>query len=756
MNTNVNEKMIFDQFDYFKDICANFEENVSFWQRKGAKLNPLKPPKSFRYEFNKFPFNPEKRNAKPRKEFFYTFDCETKDGLKGKKLFCWSLAYIENKELKVLQGYEDLNPLLEKLFEWKDNSHYRIIYVHNLGFDVRFIADWLSKQGINGKPIISGSNVICYTIDEYRVKFVDSFQFLLESQEKAEIRYEVDENLRKIDCHKIFNTPFEKWNRFEKRRVFKHNANDVKALHQIMTKFRNTLFNLCGVDCLSKISLASVSLKAFRIMLNIQYNEKNHPYMSENANFSKAIMNPFLYVISYIKDGKIKYTYDLDEKREQFVRDSYYGGRCEVFRTDILEKGLYIDRVSMYPAEMKFQYYPTGIPFWVKSKEALLKIIKTQEKLGFIRARIKPTEKCKTNYPILPVKVETKVMFLNTTIEGTYTVPELNYAIAKGYEVDPIMGLIYSKKQKIFNEFIDTFYPIKQHAEGGAKKVAKILLNSCYGKFGQRFRMTQSKFSYFTNEDKLIDFIEEHNPLKVRKAPDSNVWIVTEVEESLVKRTFMNVSIASYVTAYGRLSLTKFIHELEDSNVDIWYCDTDSVVIKRFVKENGNIIDLKERYTSKNHELGDWDIEQEFDRVKFLAPKAYISIQNNKPKLKLKGVERRKITEICENNETLEEIEKEIRQPIELAERYMTFAQAHRNGTILSTKKVIKHYSYEYQKRQIVENGKTMAWNDETISEFGYFDKYLEWKQHNDEKTLNYLLIWDNNGAFYESTVINQ
>lgn len=735
-----------------KSLTNNYEYNKDFWMRNKVNLTPLRPPKSFMEEFNKYPTEVDKRNAKPRKETFFTFDVETKDGLLGKEIFCWSLAYPKDGKMEVLQGHEDLTPLMEFIGRWKDKSHFRVIYVHNLGFDIRFIANWCAHNNITGKPLITGSNVICYTIDEMKVKFVDSYQFLLESQESAEIRYGVDEELRKINCDKIFNKPYSEWNRFDKRKVLAHNRNDVLALHQIMTKYRLEMFNICGVDVLSKISLASIALKAFRITLNVIFDEEGVPFMRYDKEKRGSIQNPFLFTVYKMdENGKSRVSYQIDRKRESFVRESYFGGRTEVFRTDLLENGLYVDRVSMYPSEMKEKYYPVGIPYWVNDRDKLMKIIDgTIDKLGFIRARVYHTDKVKTNYPVLPSKIDNKVMFLNADMRGTYTVPELQYAYQIGYEIEPITGLIFEEKRKIFTEFVDTFYPIKQHSKGGKRQVAKILLNSCYGKFGQRFTMKSPTFHYFMKEEDMFDYIQDKDEnVHVAKDKDNPLWITTELMETTITHPYQNVAIASYVTAYGRLSLTKKLHELEKEGINVWYCDTDSVVIPRYITRDGKTIDLKPKYTSEKHELGDWDIEKEFDKVKFLAPKAYISVEESKLKLKLKGVEKRKIKEICETSESLTEVEEKIRAPIELAERYMTFAQAHRNGCIIGTRKLVKHYSYDNQKRFILSDGSTRAWDNTTICFSNHAEKWMEWLDIQEQIEKMMVKEWKNPDSDY-------
>jgi hypothetical protein len=80
----------------------------------------------------------------------------------------------------------------------------------------------------------------------------------------------------------------------------------------------------------------------------------------------------------------------------------------------------------------------------------------------------------------------------------------------------------------------------------------------------------------------------------------------------------------------------------------------------------------------------------------------------------MKGIPRDKINEITEKCHTIEEIEKAIKKPIELSERYMCYTESHRTGIILNTKFLTKHYSFENQKREFIE-GKSYPWTDYTL-----------------------------------------
>ena len=168
-----------------------------------------------------------------------------------------------------------------------------------------------------------------------------------------------------------------------------------------------------------------------------------------------------------------------------------------------------------------------------------------------------------------------------------------------------------TKKGGIFNNYINTFLTIKAEASGypdnvkidedkknyiqqfegkegialdenkikfnpGLRSLAKLTLNSFYGKFGQRVEMqkcvflTQAEDIYKLDTDcskKVSDFHVINEMLVIMKYTESNDFM--EVNN----RT--NVTIATFCTSNARIKLWKLMHRLEGC---VLYHDTDSVI----------------------------------------------------------------------------------------------------------------------------------------------------------------------------------
>ena len=633
---------------------------------------------------------------------FMTFDVETKDGLKRKELFCWSLAFYtfnqkKEKRIETISGNEkDLHKMFD-FIQQKDKrkSMLRTIFVHNLSFEEAFINDYCVEKGLDTFRIDSGPSLLSVSIKELGVKFVDTMQFLLCEQEKAEIDYEVPEEYRKIDCKDLFNKNFELWSEYDKKRVIEHNKNDVKALLVIMDKFRKTVYDIANVDMLTVNSLASLSMKCFR------------------KTMKKEIKNPFL----FMKFVKNKIVYDYEKEEEKFVRNSYYGGRTEVFSLKPLKNIAVIDRVSMFPTQMRNKSYPEGYGYWEYRKNKLEEILDKKElKEGFIEVDIVPTQEYK--YPLFPKRIDGKVMFMNCKLHGVYTIPELIYGRELGYEITPIKGFLFEPTKDYFKNFVDLFFDLKQNGKGSQKKVAKIILNSCYGKFGQQFEQKKIIKKIFKNQTEVDEFcmkkfktidtesLEELH-VKISKGMDfKERFIVSFVENSTMIKPFMNVGIASYTTAHSRIDLHKKYMEFDKKGYDVYYSDTDCIWVN---KEALSSMEL-------NHNLGSWDIENEFEMVQIKAPKCYYGKLKGKSDflIKMKGIPKSKIKELSKLG-TMDEIEKEIVKPIEMAETYMKYNESCRNGKIFDSKKLVKLYSYQNTKREFDNEGNSKAYNEETL-----------------------------------------
>jgi len=266
-----------------------------------------------------------------------------------------------------------------------------------------------------------------------------------------------------------------------------------------------------------------------------------------------------------------------DEEVSKIEREAYFGGRCTPFFQGVVEgKEVYhLDVNSMYPFVMKDNYFPAGLVS--KRKKCPLWLLKDYLSRYCVIARVKisPTE------PVFPQRLKDRIVYPTYTFITTLTTPELKYALRRGWIIEVYDTICY-RREKLFTEYIEFFYEMKKRAKEEKDilkyNLAKLFLNSLYGKFGQYSHQFKEVGTCDPNRFESI-------PLYDRK---TRTWrriyfCCGKVWEREKRKEAFNAfpAIAAHVTAYARLHLWKLVKKAGRKNC--YYCDTDSV----FVNERG-------------------------------------------------------------------------------------------------------------------------------------------------------------------------
>lgn len=320
-------------------------------------------------------------------------------------------------------------------------------------------------------------------------------------------------------------------------------------------------------------------------------------------------------------------------------RDAFFGGRtgnCKTYyHVAIGERVKYVDVCSLYPWVCKYGKFPIGHPTLYVGEECTQLDLNTTD--GLIKCQILPPDAL--YHPVLPMKANDKLMFalcrtcaleLNQNdcvhseeeraITGTWVMDEVLKALEKGYRILEIYevwkyNVLQCDKSKniqgLFTKMMDKFVKMKQQASGwpeecitdkqkqayvaeflqrenvqlefaeivknpGLRSMAKLMLNSFWGKFGQRENQSKTAIirqplEYFNlMYDPAIDInsVEE---------VDEDTLIITyeQKDEAADPLTTVNVCIAAYTTAQARLKLYSYLEKLGSR---VLYYDTDSVI----------------------------------------------------------------------------------------------------------------------------------------------------------------------------------
>ena len=365
------------------------------------------------------------------------------------------------------------------------------------------------------------------------------------------------------------------------------------------------------------------------------------------------------------------------------VRDALFGGRTEGFKSyfkcNEKQKVFYHDVVSLYPTVNALDPYAIGFrrPINVSNKEELIHRIASGDFFGVVKADITPPKDL--YLPVLPDNSDGKLLFhLNPLVKKTYASVELKKALEKGYVIDKIYAAYeYDKMEGLMKQYVGSFLKMKIENSGvktqeecdeinnshkalgfdfevkpedtkknpGLRQVAKICLNSLWGKFGQRSTLSSYDFYYDFNKlllkmnDETVKTKRWHivnkNCVELRYENDMDIGVEAE---------YISEITAVFTTANARMRLYEMLDWLHPSQV--LYCDTDSVM---FVYDETNPEHKAPLNSPSNPEtvrfgngLGEWEDEFKGGWITELViggAKSYAYVTNTgKTVIKQKGI----------------------------------------------------------------------------------------------------------------------
>jgi hypothetical protein len=174
---------------------------------------------------------------------------------------------------------------------------------------------------------------------------------------------------------------------------------------------------------------------------------------------------------------------------------------------------------------------------------------------------------------------------------------------------------------------VNHFYPRKLHAKDSLEKtIAKLTLNSLYGKFGQKDILSRMKvvnketadklvkkyhYTYFSEicKDKILIKYSSKLNEKLRRLYKEEEDVQPDMYFSKSRGVVSAVQISSRISALARVSINIF-KNMEDNK--LLYSDTDSLVLER---------PLDPKLIGK--ELGLWKLEAQIKEGIFVKPKMY-------------------------------------------------------------------------------------------------------------------------------------
>lgn len=493
-----------------------------------------------------------------KKRVDFVADFETTTTADDCRVWAWGLARVDTPD-DVKIG----NDLAEFLNEIAAQN--TVVYFHNLKFDGTFILDWLLRNGYDYvdsqfalspgtfTALISTQNKF-YSINVRwsngkTTQFRDSLKKLPMSVENVAKAFKMEEGKGELD--------------YTAYRAVGHVITDEEAdyIRRDVAIIANAM-KLTLAEGMTRLTVASDSLAEFKHLFGAKAFARMFPVLPETLDneIRKAYRGGFTYA------------------------DPRYSGKPT-------KSGLVLDVNSLYPHIMYSSLLPYGEPEYVSgyvepTKSHPLTIFS----LTFT-AKIKPN-----HIPCIQIKgsaMFTGTEYLSEIVDPTtLTITNVDLELwEEHYDIDVISydgGYRFHGVEGVFDRYIDKWSKVKQESKGGRREIAKLHLNSLYGKFAS-------------------------NPNVTGKIPTLEGDIVrfhTGPEET---RPPVYTAMGVFITAYARALTIR----AAQANYDTFaYADTDSLHLLRDDVPVEIDVDPVRR--------GAWKLEYRFEKAVYVRAKVYL------------------------------------------------------------------------------------------------------------------------------------
>lgn len=463
-----------------------------------------------------------------RDKLIYACDFET--SYENGKSWVWSYGYSKLGQQKVTLGNN-----IKDFMEFALSGNSKKLYFHNLKYDGKFIMYYLFTQGYKQVKEINAPKQFTALIDEMgmyysivvpykyngrnkKATFLDSLKLFPNSLRQLAKNYNLETQKGELDYDTI---------RYENHTI----TQEEKIYLEADVIILRSLLEIAQNNNMQKMTIASNAIQFFKDLLYKEYKvtfEEIFPIINETT-------------FDYLQKG--------------------YKGGCSMvnkkYRNQITPTNSY-DVNSMYPHILRNKELPFGYPVFFKGK------YQQDNNFPLYVQRIRCEFYLKPNKPPT-IQVKNTYGFLgNEWVENSNEILELtltnidlqmlleNYDV---YHLEYLDGYKFASSSKIFAPYIDHWYSIKSNSKNPSEvAIAKLYLNSLYGKFGAK-----------PHKNSLILGLDT---MQIMRTADTFV--------STCKTVY--IPVAMFVTSYARNYLLENIAKVWD---DFLYCDTDSIHVRK-------------------------------------------------------------------------------------------------------------------------------------------------------------------------------
>lgn len=574
------------------------------------------------------------------KGVFVSWDIETLCTI-NREPFLSVLFFPEKNFFKVFQSencISDTWDFLKKQAK-ETSSHLKVWTMNGSRFDVMYILPFIEDAQISGTHTNAKRVFIHFPAEKASIEFLDISLTLQGSLNTLAKTFGVGEKAESGGFE--FYTSIQSiQENIGMEKVIDYCKQDTALVYKIYNAFRNTVNDFFKKEYIPETFISASSL-AFNIWLN-------HFFNYDSQEPLKGLLRNEL----------------------EDIKNSYFGGLTQVYRTK-LDGGFYYDINSSYPSVM-MNAVPINLAGISNQRENLDSMMRETRlnrleeylvlfKLDFFEFPLS------TEFPVIPVRTKTGNLYpLRHQGESwvwCHTLAFLEKHIPS-FKASAIRAYVFHKRD-IFSDMIKKVYPLKSDPRAPVKTFAKLLMNSVYGKTGQKLfpeRVLKGRMSKDTPLPEVYEVLSSLDRTYDRKKPKflrefttlrhkEHISFLVDYEDDSENPSHSGalLFIASFITSLARLKLLDLVYESKKEGIKTFYVDTDSVFTNK---------PIPKKYIDPSA-LGLWKQECQVVKARFFGAKSYIyEDTNGKTVKKFKGVPKSELDKLdlwrLESEELLE------------------------------------------------------------------------------------------------------
>lgn len=511
----------------------------------------------------------------------------------------WAACAVDIESLETVF----IGNTIDSFFDWLQGKN-TVAYFHNLKFDGEFIVSWLLRNGYtlsDSRQPRTFSTLISDTGQWYsitvifekknkkykKVTFRDSLKKLPFKVSVIAKAFELEDEKLEID-YQAYRAPGHELTE-EERRYIVADCRIVAAALKIQFS-----------KGLSKMTTASDAMNGYKQIIAKNNFAKLFPVfpVELDANIRRAYKGGFVYLNPRYKNmrGLQGITLDVNSLYPSVMHDCVLPYGYPIFFEGEPDPD---DRYNLFIVRIKTRF---------KIKKGRIPMIQLKNSNRFVQ----------TEYITDSDVYDEKGLLNDDPIELVLTSVDLTLFLEQ-YDVEYIEykdGFKFKGKSGMFTEYIDYWMHIKETNTGAMRQLAKLMLNSLYGRFALNPKAA-TKFPVIDDAGIVHHVANNERNLEIYD-PDIDA---DELRDPVY------TALAAFVTAYAR---EKTVRSAQNVFERFIYADTDSLSLIGF--------DVPPELDVHPTKLGAWKHEGEFTDSFFIRAKTYAKTIDGKLKVTCAGM----------------------------------------------------------------------------------------------------------------------